>query len=194
MAAIERKRAALISDSALQQVTIGERKPHNNKITLLEYSEQWPVLFRKETERIRFALNKKVIQLEHVGSTSVPGLCAKPIIDILLVVKDSANEQEYVPALEKAGYRLRIREPNWFEHRMFKGPDTDINLHVFSEGVSEIDRTLTFRNWLRTHPEDREFYARTKRKLAQKKWRHIQHYAEAKNPVIQKILAKAFKH
>lgn len=86
--------------------------------------------------------------MENVGSTSVPGLCVKPIIDILLVVKNSTDESAYVPELEGADYTLRIREPDWFQHRLFKGPDTDINLHVFSKGSSEIDRMLRFRNWL----------------------------------------------
>lgn len=69
---------------------------------------------------------------------------------IRLVVKDSADESSYIPVLEAAGYVLQIREPDWFEHRLFKGPDTDINLHVFSLGTSEIDRMLRFRDWLRT--------------------------------------------
>ena len=81
------------------------------------------------------ALGPAVVQLEHVGSTSVPGLVAKPIIDILLVVRDSADEPSYVPALTGVGYRLVIREPDWLEHRLLKGPDTDINLHVFTAGA-----------------------------------------------------------
>src|SRR5690606_29898587 len=101
-------------------------------------------LFEREAKRIRSALGDRALRVEHVGSTSVPGLCAKPVIDILLVVPDSSDEASYVPALEAAGYKLRIREPEWFEHRLFKGPDTDINLHVFSEGASEIERMLCF--------------------------------------------------
>ena len=87
--------------------------------------------------------------LEHTGSTSVPGLAAKPIIDITLAVPDSSDEDAYAPALEAAGYVLRIREPDWHEHRVFKGPDTNVNLHVFSDGCPEIDRMLRFRDWLR---------------------------------------------
>jgi len=121
----------------------------------------------------------------------VPGLCAKPIIDILLVVKNSADEPSYVPALEAAGYRLQIREPEWFEHRMFKGPNTDINLHVFSEGASEIDRMLRFRDWLRSNESDREKYAQAKRSLAKNKWRHIQHYADAKTSIVRQIIDRA---
>ncbi|PAD93370.1 GrpB family protein [Shouchella clausii] len=179
------------SDEDLQKVTVGERKPHNAPVTLLEYDPEWPNQFDREASRIRSVLGNKALQLEHVGSTSVPGLCAKPIIDILLVVNDSADETTYVPDLEKAGYTLRIREPEWFEHRLFKGPDTDINLHVFSEGASEVNRMLRFRDWLRSNNADRDKYASVKRHLAQRQWRHVQHYADAKSAIVQEIMERA---
>jgi len=94
--------------------------------------------------------------VEHIGSTAVPGLVAKPIIAILLVVANSADEPSYVPALEAAGYVLRIREPDWHQHRLFKGPDTNINLHVFTQGSEEARKHLTLRDWLRTNEADRE--------------------------------------
>ena len=125
-------------------------------------------LFEREADRIRAVLGSRALRIEHTGSTSVPGLAAKPIIDILLVVADSADEGAYLPALEAAGYVLRIREPDWHEHRMFKGPDTEVNLHVFSSGCPEIDRVLMFRDWLRTHAADRDLYARTKLALARR--------------------------
>jgi GrpB-like predicted nucleotidyltransferase (UPF0157 family) len=137
-------------------------------------------------------LGVRALRIEHTGSTSVPGLVAKPIIDIVLVVADSADEDSYVPALEAAGYLLRIREPSWYEHRMFKGPDTEINLHVFSSGCPEIDRILTFRDWLRSNDTDRDLYARTKLALAQKEWKQVQDYADAKTAVIEEINARAF--
>jgi GrpB-like predicted nucleotidyltransferase (UPF0157 family) len=179
------------SDENLQKNTVGELKPHNAPITLVEYDPSWPELFEQEANRIRSVLGRKALQIEHVGSTSVPGLCAKPIIDMLLVVKDSADEPSYVPALEAAGYTMRIREADWFEHRLFKGPDTDINLHVFSAGTSEIDRMLRFRDWLRSNESDREKYAQVKRSLAKNKWRHVQHYADAKTPIVQEIMERA---
>ncbi|MFC2949442.1 GrpB family protein [Virgibacillus sediminis] len=130
-------------------------------------------------------------QIEHVGSTSVPGLCAKPIIDILLMVTDAADESTYVGALEKAGYALRIREPDWFEHRMFQESKPDVHLHVFSQGTSEAGRMLCFRDWLRSNQADREKYAHEKRELARRKWRHIQDYADAKSSVVQEIMNRA---
>jgi GrpB-like predicted nucleotidyltransferase (UPF0157 family) len=121
----------------------------------------------------------------------VPGLAAKPIIDILLVVADSSDEPAYVPILEGAGYSLRIREPNWHEHRMFKGPASDINLHVFSTCCPEINRILNFRDWLRCNATDRALYERTKRDLSAKEWANVQDYADAKTAVIEEILARA---
>jgi GrpB-like predicted nucleotidyltransferase (UPF0157 family) len=110
---------------------------------------------------------------------------------MLLVVSDSADEDAYAPALEAAGYLLRIRETDWYEHRMFKGPDTEINLHVLSSDCPEIDRVLMLRDWLRSNDADRELYARTKLALAQREWKYVQNYADAKTAVIEEILARA---
>jgi GrpB-like predicted nucleotidyltransferase (UPF0157 family) len=147
-------------------------------------------LFEREAARIRGALGAKVLLLEHAGSTSVPGLAAKPIIDMVLVVADSSDEDAYVPELEAAGYVLRVREPDWYEHRNFKGPDTNVNLHTFSEGCVEVERMLAFRDWLRTHDDDRELYAAAKRGLAAREWKFVQNYADAKSAVVDEILAR----
>ena len=180
-----------VTDEHLQRVRLEPLIPHNGTIALVESDPNWPVLFDREAVRVRGALGPAVVQLEHVGSTSVPGLVAKPIIDILLVVRDSADEPSYVPALTSVGYRLVIREPDWLEHRLFKGPDTDINLHVFTAGADEVDRMLRFRDRLRTDAPDRELYARTKQTLAQQQWRHVQHYAQAKSEVVEHLLHHA---
>jgi GrpB-like predicted nucleotidyltransferase (UPF0157 family) len=180
-----------ISDDDLQRVRLEPLTVHQGPITLAEPDPNWPILFEREADRIREVLGPAVVRLEHAGSTSVPGLVAKPIIDIVLVVRDSADERSYVPALTAAGYRLVIREPDWFEHRLFKGPDTDINLHVFTAGADEVDRMLRFRDRLRADEQDRDLYARTKRGLAAQEWRHVQHYAQAKSDVVQQILGRA---
>jgi GrpB-like predicted nucleotidyltransferase (UPF0157 family) len=181
----------VVTDEDLQAVTVGERTPHNAPVTLVDYDPGWPGLFEREARRIRRILGGTVVRLEHTGSTSVPGLAAKPIIDITLIVPDSADESSYVPQLEAAGYVLRIREPAWHEHRVLKGPDTDINLHVFSRGSIELERMVGFRDWLRSHPEDRDLYEWTKRELAARTWRHIQHYADAKTEVVEMIIGRA---
>jgi GrpB-like predicted nucleotidyltransferase (UPF0157 family) len=157
----------------------------------VDYDPKWPELFGREAVRIRAALGRRALRIEHTGSTAVPGLVAKPIIDMLLVVIDSADEDAYVRDLEAPGYVLRIRETNWFEHRMFNGPDTEINLHVFSSGCPEIDRILMFRDWLRSNAADRDLYARTKLALARQEWKYVQNYADAKTVVIEEIIARA---
>ena len=180
-----------MTEEQLRLSVVGELKPHDAPITLVEYDPAWPKIFVREATRIKAALGERAMVVEHVGSTSVPGLIAKPIIDILLVVADSADEPSYVPALEAAGYVLRIREPDWHQHRLFKGPDTNINLHVFTQGSEEIQRTLLLRDWLRTNEADRELYARTKRSLARRKWKYVQNYADAKSEVVKAILESA---
>jgi GrpB-like predicted nucleotidyltransferase (UPF0157 family) len=181
----------LTTEDALQAITIEKVIPHNGPITLAGYNPQWPALFTREATRIRAVLGDAAVRVEHVGSTSVPGLAAKPIIDILLAVPDSADEQAYAPALEAAGYVLRIREPDWFEHRLFTGPDTTINLHVFTIGAAEIDRMLLFRDWLRANEADRAAYLQVKRDLARRTWRHVQNYADSKTAIVQQIMARA---
>jgi GrpB-like predicted nucleotidyltransferase (UPF0157 family) len=159
-------------------------------ILLREYDPRWPELFAREADRIRLVLGGRVMRVEHAGSTSVPGLVAKPVIDIVLAVADSAYEDAWLPALLEAGYVLHIREPAWYEHRMLKGPDTNINLHVFSAACPEIERMLRFRDRLRSDAADRELYARTKRELAQREWAEVQDYADAKGDVVAEIMAR----
>ncbi len=180
-----------LTEEQLQDVHVGGLTPLAGPILIVDYDPEWLRLFECEVERIKGALGNRVVLIEHVGSTSVPGLAAKPRIDILLVVPDSSDESSYVPALEAVDYVLRIREPDWYEHRVFKGPDTDVNLHVFSPGCPEIERMLLFRNWLRSNPSDRQLYERTKRELAGKFWKYTQNYADAKTEVVEEILRRA---
>lgn len=160
-------------------------------IQIVDYDPRWPDLFRRESVKIRGALGDRALLIEHVGSTSVPGLAAKPVIDVLLVVANSADEPAYLPALESAGYFLRHREPHWHEHRMLKGSDNTVNLHVFSAGCPEIARMLHFRDWLRSNATDRNIYARTKIALAARNWQNVQQYADAKTSVVEEILSRA---
>ena len=163
-----------------------------NPIVVVDYDPQWPGVFAGIRQVLVIALaDVPVVAIEHVGSTSVPGLAAKPVIDICLAVADPADEQAYLPALEGAGYVLRFREPDWFEHRLLNGPDVDVNLHVFGAGAAEIDRMLRFRDRLRSDPADRELYAWTKRVLAARTWAYVQNYADAKSEVVADIAARA---
>ena len=179
------------TEAEIAAYTIGELKPLEAPIRIADYDPTWPALFEREARRIREALAGDVLQLEHVGSTSVPGLAAKSLIDILLVIPSSADEDAYVPALARRGYVLRIRERQWHEHRLLKGPDTDVNLHVFSRGCVEIERMLGFRDWLRANADDRALYERSKRELAARTWKFVQNYADAKSAIVEEILARA---
>jgi len=161
------------------------------EVQLVAYDSQWQQDYVRVANIIRSVLGDQVGLLEHIGSTSVPGLSAKPIIDMVLAVPDSSDEKTYVAPLETVGFVLTIREQEWFEHRLLKGPDVDINLHVFSVGCPEIERNLRFRDWLRAHDDDRDLYERTKQELASHDWEYVQQYADAKSEVVEKILARA---
>ena len=182
-----------MTDEQIQASNVGVPAVLNQPVLIVDYDPEWPKLFERETARIRAALGPRALSIEHVGSTSVPDLAAKPKIDILLVVMNSADELTYISALEEAGYVLKIREPDWYEHRMLKGPDTDVNLHVFSRGCEEIERMLLFRNWLRSNSDDRQLYEQAKRKLAKQTWKYMQNYADAKSSVVAEILARTQK-
>ncbi len=187
----EQTSRAPLTDEEIRAATIGELAPLDSPVVLTEYDPEWPQLFEREADRIRAALASRALQVEHVGSTSVPGLAAKPVIDMVLVVADSRDESSYVPDLEARGYVLRIREPDWFEHRVFKGPDTNVNLHVFSKDCSEVRVMLDFRDWLRENDADRDLYEHAKRDLSAKDWKYVQNYADAKTAVVEQINARA---
>lgn len=182
-----------LSDEYIQKVVVSGKVEHNQTIVLKPYDENWSILFEREKQRISTILKDKALMIEHIGSTSVPGLIAKPIIDILLVVEDAGKEEDYVDDLVAHGYILRIKEPDFENHHMFLGPDTDIHLHVFSQDSKEIEKYLLFRNYLRNHQEAKEFYANTKKALAKKKWKYVQNYADAKSDVVQQIMDAARK-
>jgi GrpB-like predicted nucleotidyltransferase (UPF0157 family) len=179
------------TEDQLRAVTIGELKPLAGRVRVVDYDPDWPRQFAAEAGKIRAALGERVLLLEHAGSTSVPGLAAKPLIDIVLVVADTTDEAAYVPDLERAGYVPRIREPDWYQHRMLKSADPDVNLHVFPPNCEEVERMLLMRDWLRANKADRELYARTKRELAAREWKYTQNYADAKTAVVEAILARA---
>lgn len=180
-----------LSDEQIRAHTVGAVQPLTGKVLIADYDPQWPEIFRHQSETIKQALGAAALQVEHTGSTSVPGLAAKPVIDILLVVENSAEEISYIPGLEGIGYVLRIREPDWHQHRMLMRSAPSVNLHVFSAGCPEIDRVLLFRDWLRDNAADRDLYARAKRGLAQRQWKHVQNYADAKTAIVLDILQRA---
>ncbi|MDT0270401.1 GrpB family protein [Streptomyces sp. DSM 44915] len=185
-----------MSDAEIEAATVGAPRQLNGPVRLVPYDPAWPGVFAAEAAGIHRRLAGLAHRLEHTGSTSVPGLTAKPIIDMLLVVPESADEASYVPALEPLGYRVVIREPDWHEHRVLRktdpAPGVDgVNLHVLSAGSPEIRRVLGFRDRLRAHDAERDLYAETKRALAGRSWKYVQNYADAKSEVVEAILARA---
>lgn len=170
----------------LDQVLIGGREPAG--ITVVDYDDRWPLQFEHTAERIRRALGDGAIGIEHIGSTAVPGLSAKSVVDILLTLADVTDEAAYVPALESIGFVLRVREP---EHRMLRTPTRDVHLHVYEPDHTEVRNYLDLRDWLRVNAADRELYASTKRRLAQQDWSDMNHYADAKSDVVGEILTRA---
>ena len=161
------------------------------KIHLSPYDPAWAVAFRGIESRLRAALGQDALAIEHVGSTAVPGLAAKPIIDVVLAVADSAAESSYADRLLRAGFVFHLREPEWHEHRLFKRTAPMTNIHVFSQGCSEIARMLRFRDLLRRDADARTRYESTKRDLARREWGTVQDYADAKTDVVELLLRSA---
>ena len=175
-------------DDAMAEAWVGKPVRLDGPVVLHEPDPAWVDSYHREEVRIRRVLGDRALQVEHVGSTSVPDLSAKPIIDIDLAVADTSDEPSYVPSLQAEGYVLLIREESWSEHRLSKPPDTDATLHVFSAGATEIDRMIAFRNRLRANPADRKLYEDVKRTLAAQEWRYVQNYADAKTQVVTEIM------
>jgi GrpB-like predicted nucleotidyltransferase (UPF0157 family) len=164
--------------------------PQDETVVIVDYDPAWPRQFSIVEARVRQALGDRARDVLHVGSTSVPGLGAKPVIDVNVLVDDPDDEQSYLPALERAGFVFRLREPEWFEHRLFRGHEPRANVHIFPVGCSESDRMVRFRDWLRQHPDDRALYEGTKRDLASNSWPTAQDYADAKSGVVQDIMGR----
>ena len=160
-------------------------------VGLAEPDPAWGELGRRLAGQARGALGPVARLVAHAGSTAVPGLAAKPVVDLVLAVDDPTDEQGYLPALEALGYTLALREPEWHEHRLLRRHDPAVNLHVFALGSPEVERMLAFRDQLRSDPRDRVLYETTKRELAAREWRVVQDYADAKSAVVREILGRA---
>jgi GrpB-like predicted nucleotidyltransferase (UPF0157 family) len=164
-------------------------------VEITEADPTWPQQYAELDARIRSALGWRVLALEHVGSTSVPGLAAKPVIDIDLTVADPNDEAAYAPALASAAFELRIREPWWFGHRALSAVDPRCNLHVFGYDSPELVKHRIFRDWLRGNPDECDLYARAKRQAADAAnaaGEHIMEYNARKEVVIREIYRRAF--
>ncbi len=161
-------------------------------VHVVPYDEAWPDDAAALITAISAALGDRVVALEHIGSTSVPGLAAKPVLDLVLTVSDPADEAAYVPALEPLGLLLHIREPDWDEHRMLTRSDRSVNLHVFGPTAAEPHRLVAFRDWLRTHDDDRVAYGALKAKLADDGFERVMDYNNHKAALVYDIYERIF--
>ncbi len=173
-------------DAYLDRVLVGGREPAN--VSVVGYDDRWRQRFEEFAAKVRRALGARVLSLEHIGSTSVPGLAAKPIVDMLLTVRSTTDEAGYVPPLESVGFELRVREP---DHRMLRTRARNVHLHAYEPDRVEVRDYLDLRDWLRIDAADRELYAATKRRLALQAWRDVNDYADAKSEVIRDVLGRA---
>lgn len=162
--------------------------PEPVTVGIHEYDEGWPAAFAEHRDRIRLALADRHFEITHIGSTSVTGLAAKPIIDILVTVDDVTAEEDYLDALVEAGYKLRVREPG---HRLVRTPERNVHVHVYERGARAVDEYLLLRDRLRMDAADRALYERTKRELMQRDWDDMNAYADAKTAVIDAIKERA---
>jgi GrpB-like predicted nucleotidyltransferase (UPF0157 family) len=156
-------------------------------IVIADYDPAWAERFEIERDRIARALGPLAVRIEHVGSTAVPGLAAKPIVDMQLSVPDVYEEDAYLPALEDVGYSLRVREP---EHRLVRIYE-EVQVHICSAGSDWERRHILFRDWLRQNADDRALYEAHKRELALQDWETRNHYADAKTAIIAEIMERA---
>jgi GrpB-like predicted nucleotidyltransferase (UPF0157 family) len=162
--------------------------PEGGRVRLSPYRPEWAERFAAERERIAAALGPVAERIEHVGSTSVPGLDAKPIVDILVAVADPADPG-VGSALETAGYVLRVDEEG---HRLFRTPERDVHVHLWVAGTPDVTDHIAFRDRLRASEADRRAYGELKHRLAaEREWDDINDYAEAKGALIGEILARA---
>ena len=170
----------------LDGVLIGGRE--QVPIVVVDHDDDWPHRYELVRQRIRTALGPSALSVEHIGSTSVPGLAAKPIIDVLVTVPDVEDEAAFVPSLERAGFVLRVREP---EHRMVRTPARDVHVHLYEPDHEEVSACLDLRDWLRADADDRALYGRTKRLLATRTWTDMNEYADAKTAVVREVPGRA---
>lgn len=161
-------------------------------IQVVPYNPAWPEMFEAEAARIKQALGENCIEVYHIGSTSVPGLPAKPVIDMIPVVKDITKVDAANEAMKALGYEPQGEFGIPFRRYFQKGGDSRTHhVHIFEQGSPEIERHLKFRDWMRSHPEDACAYAELKQQLAQQFPHDFLGYCQGKDGFIGAIDAKA---
>jgi GrpB-like predicted nucleotidyltransferase (UPF0157 family) len=180
----------LVTEKTWGSASIRPRQPA--PVVVLPYDPAWPEVYDEVRARLVGALGDRILSVEHVGSTAVPGLAAKPYIDVDLIVADSADEAAWVPDCEAVGFVLRVREPHWEEHRMLRLTDPLANVHVWSPGATEPARHRMFRDWLRDHPDDRDAYGALKADLGTQGLTDVMVYSNGKAELVYDLYEQAF--
>ena len=157
------------------------------KVKLSEYNPEWVQLFREEKERIAEKLGNKIVTIEHIGSTSVSGLGAKPIVDILLGVRKISDADEFIPKMEELGYEYRNHFENVMPYRRYFTKPEHYHVHTVEVTSEFWRRHLLFRDYLRAHDDKRNEYNKLKKELAEREWNDVNDYAYAKTDFIKKI-------
>lgn len=179
------RRPPELDDAYLDTVLVGGRESRH--VEIVDYDLSWPRAFAEHRRRILDAIGETARTVEHIGSSAVPGLAAKPVVDIMVTVDDPDDEAAHVGPLERAGYVLRVREA---DHRMLRTPERDVHVHIWRAGSDDEERHLVFRDHLRSDPADRDAYEALKRSLAGQ-WRDVNYYSEAKGPFIRRTVESA---
>jgi GrpB-like predicted nucleotidyltransferase (UPF0157 family) len=168
-----------------------------NPLVIVDYDTRWPKIYEIERARILKAIGSKVVSIEHVGSTAVPGLGAKPTIDILVGVRSLSDAEECIEPLRKIGYEYvpeyeaEIAERRYFRKGPSEVPNRHFHLHMVERISNFWQRHILFRDYLRTHPETAQQYYRLKKELAAKHGSNREAYTEAKTSFIESVVAKA---
>lgn len=162
------------------------------KVEVTEYHPDWLELFEKEAEKIRQVLKGELVAIHHIGSTSVAGLKAKPIIDIMPIVHDIDRMEAYFELMQQIGFEQR-GEKGIPGRRFFQkgGHLRTHHVHMYAAGNPEIERHLAFRDYLRTHPDEGEVYGELKAALAKKFPYNIESYINGKDELVKEIERKA---
>lgn len=163
------------------------------KVNLAEYTPEWVNLFQKEKKLISNKLQDKIVTVEHIGSTSVPGLGAKPIVDILLGVRKISDADGFIPKMIELGYEYRNNFENVMPYRRYFTKPGFYHIHTVEVTSEFWRRHLLFRDYMRAHDEIRDAYFKTKSKLAEQEWDDTNDYAYAKTEFIKKAEGYALK-
>jgi len=170
----------------------GASKTDKRRVEVVSYNSNWKKMYKEESEKIKNILNDIIIDIHHIGSTAIPGIKAKPVIDILVEVKDIEAVDQYNHEMEELGYEV-MGEYGIPKRRFFRkgGNKRTHHIHIFQAGNEEIERHINFKEYLITHPDKRREYSKLKEKLANKYTYDVESYTNGKSDFIKEIDRKA---